>query len=291
MPRRAPAIERSIAVLNLLAAHPGERYSLSEIARDLKLNKATLHAALWALTDEGYLVRDPEAKTYGLGPALVALGSAARSSQPAVDFALPEMEALVEDLRLDCVASTAIHDEIVIVARAGTPQPFGIAVLPGQRIPLMPPIGAVFVAWKSDRDVKEWVAKLGDIGADALARFRKAVDAVRDRGYSVGLEGDTQLLLQSLRPGRGVTVEEGIQGMRKEEYALVDVDPKASYRLSHIGAPVFGPEGSVTLGLFLIGFQGEIKGKDVGRLADRLTAAAERVTKSIHGVAPESTPS
>jgi len=285
MPRRAPAIERSIAVLNLLAAHPGERFSLSEIARDLTLNKATLHAILWALTDEGYLIRDAEAKTYGLGPALVALGAAARSSQPAVDFAMPEMQALSDDLRLDCVASTAIHDEIVIVARAGTPQPFGIAVLPGQRIPLIPPIGAVFVAWKREAEVDQWVGKLGDLGKDALAKFRRAVDAVRDRGYSVGLEGDTQLLLQSLR-GRSVTMEEGIQGMRREEYALVQVDPKARYRLSHIGAPVFGPEGGVALGLFLIGFQGEVAGREVERCAGLLLAAAERVTTSIHGSAP-----
>lgn len=289
MPRRAPAIERSIAVLNLLAAHPGERFTLSEIARDLKLNKATLHAILWALTDEGYLVRDADQKSYGLGPALVALGAAARSSQPAVDFAVPEMEALAEDLRLDCVASTAIGDEIVIVARAGTPQPFGIAVLPGQRIPLIPPIGAVFVAWRDEREIDQWVGKLGDIGGDALSRFRRAVDAVRERGYSVGLEGDTQLLLQALRPNRRgtVTVEEGVQGMRREEYALVDVDPKARYRLSHIGAPVFGPDGGVALGLFLIGFQGEVAGKDVERYAERLTAAAERVTKSIHGTRPD----
>ncbi|MCA1726253.1 MAG: hypothetical protein LC722_00935, partial [Actinobacteria bacterium] len=134
-----------------------------------------------------------------------------------------------------------------------------------------------------------WVGKLGDIGRDALARFRKAVDAVRDRGYSVGLEGDTQLLLQALRPSRGgeVTVEEGIQGMRKEEYALIDVDPRARYRLSHIGAPVFGPDRAVVLGLFLIGFQGEVSGREVEQHAERLVVAAERVTKAIHGHPPE----
>ena len=54
MPRRAPAVERVIAVLNLLAAHPGQPYTLSDIARDLELNKATLHAILWALTQAGF---------------------------------------------------------------------------------------------------------------------------------------------------------------------------------------------------------------------------------------------
>src|ERR1051326_113813 len=140
MARRAPAVELAVAVLNYLAAHPGERFTLSEIARDLTLNKATLHAILGALTESGYLVRDPEAKIYGLGPALVALGNSAVGSFPAVDTAMPEMQALTDDLGFDCVASAAIQNEIVILARSGMPRPFGINVQPGQRLPLPPPL-------------------------------------------------------------------------------------------------------------------------------------------------------
>jgi DNA-binding IclR family transcriptional regulator len=288
MPRRAPAIERSIAVLNLLASRPAERYSLSEIAREVGLNKATAHATLWALTDAGYLVRDAEAKTYGLGPALVALGSAARQSQPAVDAAAPEMQALSEDLGLNCVASAGIGDEIVILARTGAPRPFEIAVLPGQRLPLLPPIGAVFVAWRPNKEIDAWLRRLGPLGDAAVKRFRQAIDAVRTRGYSVGLEGDAQLLLQALRRegANGPTVEEGIKGLRNEDYALVEVDPKKTYRLSHVGAPVFGADGVVALGLFLIGFQGRVDGRQVERFAERLQTASERVTKAVHGRPP-----
>src|SRR5438552_2432290 len=83
MPRRAPAVERSVAVLNLLAAHPSEKLTLSEIARDLGLNKATLHAILSALADAGYLVRDPARKSYGLGPAPIPPGNAACAASAA----------------------------------------------------------------------------------------------------------------------------------------------------------------------------------------------------------------
>src|SRR6266542_1698075 len=190
MPRRAPAVERSVAVLNYLAAHPGEKLTLSEIAREVELNKATLHAILSALTEAGYLVRDPARKSYGLGPALIALGNAASSTQPAVDYALPEMQALTDELGLDCVASAPIHDEIVILARSGTPRPFGVYVLPGQRLPLTPPIGTVFVAWSTQEEIDHWLSRLGpEVKKDALEWHGKAVDAVRERGYSVGLEG------------------------------------------------------------------------------------------------------
>ena len=286
MPRRAPAVERSVAVLNHLAAHPGEKLTLSEIARDLGLNKATLHAILSALADAGYLVRDAARKSYGLGPALIALGNAASATQPAVDYALPEMQALTDELGLDCVASAPIHDEIVILARSGTPRPFGVYVLPGQRLPLSPPIGTVFVAWSSQQEIDHWLGRLGpEVRKDALQRHRATVDAVRARGYSVGLEGAAR---GGRSPqGRALTLEEGVRSVRSEEYALVELQPGDSYRVNHIGAPVFGPDGAVTTALFIIGFPGRISGAEVARIAERLTAATERITKGIHGRAPE----
>jgi len=286
VPRRAPAVERSVAVLNHLAAHPGEKLTLSEIARDLGLNKATLHAILSALADAGYLVRDAARKSYGLGPALIALGNAASATQPAVDYALPEMQALTDELGLDCVASAPIHDEIVILARSGTPRPFGVYVLPGQRLPLSPPIGTVFVAWSSQQEIDHWLGRLGpEVRKDALQRHRATVDAVRARGYSVGLEGAAR---GGRSPkGRALTLEEGVRSVRSEEYALVELQPGDSYRVNHIGAPVFGPDGAVTTALFIIGFPGRISGAEVARIAERLTAATERITKGIHGRAPE----
>ena len=286
MARRAPAVERAAAVLNLLAAHPQQRYTLSEIARDLKLNKATLHAILGALTDEGYLVRDPAAKSYALGPALVALGNSAVSTYPAAECAVPEMRALTAELGLDCVASAAISDEIVILARAGVPRPFGVYIQAGQRLPLAPPLGAVFVAWSDEATIENWLGRLSTPPKKATAdHFRRAVRSVRTRGYSVGLEG-------SRRPRRartataGGSLEEEIRGVQLEEYALIDIEPKEPYFVNHIGAPAFGPDGEVAIALFLIGFTGTVSGAEVERDANRLLQAAGRVTKEIHGRAP-----
>lgn len=286
MARRAPAVERAVAVLNLLAAHPGRRHTLSEIARDLSLNKATLHAILGALTGAGYLVRDASGKTYGLGPALVALGNSAVATYPAAETAQPELQSLSDDLGLDCVASAAIGEEIVILARAGVPRPFGVYVQPGQRIPLAPPIGTVFVAWSSPDRVDAWLGRLHGAKKVTTDHFRKAIDSVCARGYSVGLEG-------SHRPRRARTaeaadpLEAGMRAVRLEEYALLEIDPRAEYLVNHIGAPAFGPDGEVAIALFLIGFTGPMPGQQVERYAQRLMQAAARVTKAIHGRAPD----
>ena len=78
-----------------------------------------------------------------------------------------------------------------------------------------------------------------------------------------------------------------MRSVRSEEYALVELQPEESYRVNHIGAPVFGPDGGVMIALFVIGFPGRISGAEVARIAERLTAATERITKGIHGRAPE----
>ncbi|MEX0875162.1 MAG: helix-turn-helix domain-containing protein [Actinomycetota bacterium] len=289
MARRAPAVERSIAVLNFLAAHPDDRYTLSEIARATDLNKATLHAILGALTESGFVLREEEKKTYGLGPALVALGGAAVEANPAVQLAVPQMQGLSDDLGLDCVASTAIEDQIVILTRTSSARrPFGIDVQPGQRLPLAPPLGTVFVAWSSDEEIDHWLALVGPSASKAdLTRYREAVETVRARGYSLGLGGEPVRAEESAaQRRRRRTLEENVRTIRVDEYALIELDHSSAYRLNHIGAPVFGPNGRVTLAVFLIGFQGDIAAAEVPRYAERLMEACSRVTKAIHGKPP-----
>lgn len=287
MARRAPAVERSIAVLNYLAARPDDRFTLSEIARATDLNKATLHAILGALTESGFILREEERKTYSLGPALVALGGAAVEANPAVQLAMPHMEALSSELGLDCVASAAIEDQIVILTRASSRRPFGIEVEPGQRLPLAPPLGTVFVAWSNQAEIDRWLAKVGPKATNAdIQRYRQAVDTVRARGYSLGLGGEPIPKDERTVRGRPRTLEDNVRSIRVDEYALVELDNSSAYRLNHIGAPIFDTQGRVTLAMFLIGFQGDIAAGEVPRYAERLRYACTAVTEKIGGREP-----
>ena len=296
MARPAPAVDRTVAVLNHLATHPMRQFTLSELARELDLNKATAHGMLATLADAGYVTRDPDAKTYGLGAALIALGNAALASTPAARLAQPHMTALSREFDLECVASAAIADEIVILARAGTPRPLGINVEPGQRLPLAPPLGTVFVAWSDADAIDRWLSHVGpeqgeaslkqrsgsDLEAD-LDRYRQALTTVRERGYSVALGGEgQQRLVQALQDAGHQP--RGSRG--GEEYALVELAGDSRYRINHIGAPVFDARGQVTLALFLIGFRGQIAAEEVPRYADRLLEAADAVTVALRGRHP-----
>lgn len=288
MARPSPGVERAIAVLDFLAAHPGEGFTLSELARRLELNKATAHALLATLTESGYLLRHPTRLTFQLGPALIALGAAAHGQFEAADFALEEMRSLSDELGLECLATTAVGDEMLIVSRAGPPRSLN-SVQPGQRLPLTPPLGSVFMAWASDEEVERWLTRAP---AEDTDHYRAGLEAVRRRGYAVGLEADPRAALgQALRgladdDRARLLVDQLIDELGHQEYILTAIDRQGRYLVNHLVAPVFGPDGDVVLALSLFGFTGAITGKQVERYGDRLLEATRNVTKSIHGREP-----
>src|SRR4029453_3655599 len=94
MARPAPGADRSVAILELLAAHPGDRFTLSEVARRCSLNKATAHALLAALSQRGILLRPHDEKRYSLGPRGVARGPAPQGGTPRFAFARAALDPL-----------------------------------------------------------------------------------------------------------------------------------------------------------------------------------------------------
>jgi DNA-binding IclR family transcriptional regulator len=288
MARPVPSAARTVALLDFLATHADERFGVSELARRLEMSKATAHALTAALTDAGYLVRHPVDKTYSLGPALVSVGNAAASRQfEVVDYARDEMRRLAEDLRVLCVASAAIGDEIVILARRGDLGPFAPSVQVGHRLPLVPPLGTVFMAWSGDDAIETWLRRLGPGATDReVGRYRAAVGTVRRRGYSLALEGGARERLGAAL-GHDREVAGLVEELGHEEYILGELEHSASYRLSMMAAPVFGPDGRVALALTLFGFREALAAREVPALAERLLEATAAVTKTVHGRVPE----
>lgn len=290
MARPAPSAARTVALLDFLAAHPTERFGVSELARRLGTSKATLHALVATLTDAGYLLRHPVDKTYSLGPALVAVGNAAASVQlDVVDHARGEMRRLADELDVLCVASAVIGGEIVILGREGDLGPLAPDVRVGHRLPLVPPLGTVFMAWSPDGEIEAWLQRTGPSASpERIARFRAAVSAVRDRGYSLALEVDARVQIGRALGGRDTGVDASqlarlVDELGHEEYVLAELEHAASYRLSMIAGPVFGADGSVVLALTLFGFRASLDPAEIRRLAERLVDATRVVTKSIHG--------
>jgi len=273
MPRPALAATRALAILDFLAAHPSDEFTLSDLARELGINVASAHAVLGALTDAGYLVRNPRLRTYSLGPSVVALGSGALERHPAVDHARDEARRLSEELDLGVAVTALAGDDIVFLARVGEYRPRELAVHVGQRIPLVPPIGAVFVAWL---DPAPWLARASDPSA-----MEAVLADVRARGWAVALETDAH------RARRGSVVELMAE-LDASEY-VGPLHTGQTYDVVMVAAPVFDRRGDSLVSITLLGFDAGLSADQIADYGERVRDAGLVATRRSGGRAPRPT--
>jgi DNA-binding IclR family transcriptional regulator len=288
MARPAPGADRSVAVLELLAGHPDERFTLSEVARRCGLNKATAHALLSALTRCGVLLRHPDEKRYSLGPRLVVIGEAARHGYTAADFAGPVLAELAAETGLWARAWRVAGDHIACVAQAGEPDDPPVEA-PAQ-VPLVPPYGAAFMAWNDTPTVEAWLAR-----ARASALVPRAIEslaAIRARGFGVTVASPGGLAQgngsgQSELGGAGTVLAAQrplVAEVAPDPEPVGDLDDDTEYPMASLAAPVFGAGGEVVLTVSLSSVSGEpLPGAEVSALGHRLVEAADRLTGAVHG--------
>ena len=288
MARPAPGADRSVAVLELLADHPDERFTLSEVARRCGLNKATAHALLSALTSHGILLRHPEEKRYSLGPRLVAIGDAASNGYTAVDFAPSVLGRLAADTGLRASAVRLDDDVISVIARAGAGADTD-APLP--RLPHIPPLGVLFMAWADEPSKEAWLARAP--ASEVVGQLLEALPNIRHHGFAVTTAsdewrrltagGDERLSHDQLRQ---LLAEVGRKGT-----FLAELEPRQRYRVADVAAPVFRADGRVELAVAASAPPSrpdgiEMSGAEAMELGERVVEAAQELTFAVHGRRP-----
>ena len=287
MSRRALSATRAADLLNFLAAHPDEPLSYSELSSRLGINHASTHNLLMALTECGYLSRDPKNRTYSLGAALVAIGDAALRENPIVDETRIEMAKLARELDMGAVTLVRAGSDALCIARAG---PRRAKIDPpevGQRIPIMAPLASVFVAWAPDEEVDQWLLR-GSSSDHEQQRAREILERVRNRGYSVALEvpgrrrlGDLISELaenphsEQLRRQLHKTIGE----LGRTAYQLHEVDGQKQ-SISTITAPIFDRHGEVCAAVALQVFARALDPSGVAAIGDRLLDMTRSVSRS-----------
>ncbi|HVW43883.1 MAG TPA: helix-turn-helix domain-containing protein [Amycolatopsis sp.] len=289
----ALAASRAIAVLDFFTAHPRRSFTLSELSVALGINLASLSSVLRSLTDTGYLMRHPRHKTYELGAALLAIGQAANQRHPFVELARPEMRRLAETIGAECVGSVVVGEEILMLAIEGRPSARSHGLALGDRVPLVPPFGQVFLAWSEPAAIERWVTRgLGEsLRQSERSRLLDALRHVHARGYAVNLASteldQVRVILAALaqRPRDGELRARLAAAVRSlgDDYELVDEKPDLRYPIELISAPVFGPSGEVVFAITANGLT-EVTGHELRRIGDEIAAAGRMVTRRIGGV-------
>ena len=290
MTQQAPAVARALRFINFLVAHPAEAFTLTELCQHLDVNRASALRVLNALTAAGYLERHPRHLTYTLGVTLVAAGQAAALRHPAVRAAQSEMEALADELGVQCEAVTVDDSGTLVIGEAG---PGTMAI--GTRLPRLPTIGLAHWAFTTEERRAAWLAST-PFDASQAEILRSAFEAIRDRGFAMALNGPAreamhrELELQADRLSDRETIERFRtiwKSANPSEIQQIEIDRDAEYDVAHLAAPVFGPEGQVSLEIVLRNLPHRLTGTQVVTLAARLLTACGAITRRTHGRAPD----
>ena len=289
---------RVLDVLNFLGAHPTESFTLAEIARHLRLSNGSAHRILTTMAESRFLSRNEKHKTYSLGIALVALGRAALEKHRGIEIARKEIARLALELNAQCSVTAITDGELLLVAKEGAPQSHDGLHQVGERTPLILPIAIGHIAWSSEQVIESYLSEASPYLSKALRKHTfAAIAAIRRRGYAMAAHGPaTRALRRSMSSPNAYirndaywTALRGAIGvMSEDELQVLHIPSKPTTGLRYIAAPVFSPDGSVSLELVATGLPSNLGAKEIERYAERLCAAAAVVTGEVHGRYPSS---
>lgn len=209
------------------------------------------------------------------------------------DLARPHMEALAEELEVECVASAIVGPDMVLIARAGKLESSALPTAVGQRIPFEPPVGAAFVAWAPASAQKAWFDRLPNNAPDGyLDALQRTVSDVHAAGHSVGRghrwHSQAAQVLSRDEPSlhQDETTEQLHQliGLLPPDYESPTADTDD---IRTVSTPVFGPGGIVVMVLSAVVASRRSLAADLAFTVDRLRGAAAAVTEALHGAPPE----
>jgi DNA-binding IclR family transcriptional regulator len=134
-PPEAPALDRGLAILELLDTAPAG-LNLTEISKAIGSPKNSTSRLVQTLIGRAYLVRDEDTQRFRLTGKLLRLGQPRPANLSLVECALPAMRVLRDTTRETIQLGIPIGDEGVIIEKIESTQAMRIGVDIGLRFPL-----------------------------------------------------------------------------------------------------------------------------------------------------------
>ena len=171
---RAPALEKGLDVLELLAAHRGG-LTLAQISNALDRSSSELFRMVQVLEARGYVGHAADEDGLVLTNKLFALGMTRAPAKDLLEASLPVMRAVAQKIGQSCHLAVASGDQMVVVARIEAPGDQGFSVRVGYRRQIVEATsGLVLYAFQPDSIRARWGAELK---AGASAATWKAFEA------------------------------------------------------------------------------------------------------------------
>ncbi len=184
----APALEKGLDVLEILAAQP-HSLSLQEIANRLQRTSNELFRMLDVLVRRGYLSRLPDS-TYALTLRLFELAQRHPPVERLLDVAMPYMERVARTTGQSNHLSVYHDARLVVLARAEPPEPMSALVRQGAHFAFHDDrvSARVITAFQSGERQDLYLKDLMGARPSAVRRasLLKRIQAIHARGYDEG---------------------------------------------------------------------------------------------------------
>lgn len=181
---RAPALEKGLDVLELLAAHRGG-LTLAQISSALDRSSSELFRMVQVLEARGYVGRAADEDGLVLTNKLFALGMTRAPAKDLLEAALPAMRAASQEAGQSCHLAVASGDQMVVVARIEAPGDQGFSVRVGYRRKLVEATsGLVLYAFQPEAVRRRWAETLrGGVSDKTWKAFEVAAEQARGDGH------------------------------------------------------------------------------------------------------------
>jgi len=186
----APSVQKAFKILHTIA-DSSSGVGVSELAKQLKIGKSTVHGITSSLEALGVLVRDPIDKRYNIGYTLLELGRKTYGRIEWREIARTPMERLMEKVGETVFLGIMNGDHITILDVVESHNEMKITSPPGTRLPLIAgATGKVFLSQFDEKKAREIIQKVGLIKftsksvTDPKTFLKEVVDA-KGKGYAI----------------------------------------------------------------------------------------------------------
>lgn len=186
----APSVKKAFKILHAVT-DSSNGLGVSELAKQLRIGKSTVHGITSALEELGVLVRDPLHKKYSIGYTLLELRKKGYAKMELRDVARVPMEKLMEKIGETVFLGILNGDHVTILDAVESHNEMKITSPPGTRLPLLAgAIGKIFLAQFEEKKAMEIVQKAGLRRYTPKSivdpkRFFREVEETRKKGYAI----------------------------------------------------------------------------------------------------------
>lgn len=186
----APSVKKAFQILKAIA-DSSVRLGVSELSRELKIGKSTVHGITSTLEELEVLVRDPIDKKYSIGYRLIELGRKAYGRIELREITRVPLERLVEEIGETVFLGIMDGDHVLILDVVESPNEMKITSPPGTRLPLLAgATGKAFLSLLEEERAKEIVQKMGLKNYTPRSitdpkRYLKEIKETKERGYAI----------------------------------------------------------------------------------------------------------